>query len=384
MGYDLIKSLLLNVTLMITILYIAGRVRPFNERFKSRFANLLYTSLSAAVLAILCMVFPIVKSAGYQFDMRSTPIVILGMASGFAPAMAAAAIAGIYRILIGGSSAYYGIIFGTVIPALFGGAYYWINRLKRNTLPAAQKFGLIPMAIMGIILWIKDNIAFGYFIAGGGELINRMNVYLLIAHVASFIAIGYVIRDTLKLSQHHYMLREEALTDELTRLKNYRYIVKEVYKLTDSVKNRYDCLSVMMMDIDDFKMYNDTYGHLEGDKVLKAISRILNESVRGSDIVARYGGEEFLIILKNVRAADAFKIADRIRMNVNKLIFSDCTIGVKCKVTISTGISEYPAHGDNMHDIINKADIALYKAKELGKNNVQIYHADINVAQSIS
>lgn len=379
MEYDVLRALLLNVMSMISFLYILGRIRPIFHEHKKRLLNVLPYSLFTAFLSIFCMVFPIYKSSSFMFDLRSNLIVILGMCTGFIPALLSAAISGLYRVIaIGGSSSYYGIMYGTIIPALMGGTYYWLMRLKRKKVSYSRNLNGLSLIMMSMLLWAKDFITFEYIIPGGAEMIDKVGIYLPIAHFLSFIIAGAIIRDNLRQYQHQYNLKEEAVTDELTKLKNYRFIANNVYNLIEEEGRKYRHISFVMIDLDRFKAYNDTYGHLEGNKALKYVAKILLESVREGDIVTRYGGEEFLIILRGVGVKGAYKIAERIRRNVSGLGSILGSTGHRRNVTISVGISAYPANGSNTHELIEKADRALYKAKEMGRNNVQIYSSPDN------
>lgn len=376
MDYELIKSLLLNVTLMISLLYIMSRIWPNYYKSKSNFRNIAFVSFGAAILSILCMVFPVFKSQNFQYDLRSIPVVLTGMTCGIVPAMITASLSSIFRVLIGGGAVFSGIITGIVIPAIIGGMFYWGCRFLKVSLTAESKLRVWNMVLMGILMWIKDNITLKYLLVGGSELLNKLNVILLLTNVVSFVVMGLIIKDNITFSRSNLELKEDAFTDDLTKLKNYRYIANVVYKFAEESQESSEHFCVMMADIDDFKKYNDTYGHLEGDKVLKTLSRILMASVRESDIVARYGGEEFLVVLRSTDLEGACKTAERIRKNADDMDYSSNGSNGKRSVTISIGVSEFPLHGTNMHDLINKADIALYKAKEKGKNNVQIYKSE--------
>ena len=122
-----------------------------------------------------------------------------------------------------------------------------------------------------------------------------------------------------------------------------------------------------MIDVDDFKSYNDNFSHPEGDKALKLVAQCLKETLRGADVAARYGGEEFSILLPQTTSDEAKTIAERVRENVEKTKFN------KREVTISIGIASCSQVICNAQEIISAADKALYKAKEMGRNNVQIF-----------
>ncbi len=159
--------------------------------------------------------------------------------------------------------------------------------------------------------------------------------------------------------------------DELTGLFNRRYLFDKLKELFRKYKGGGKHLSVLMLDIDDFKSVNDTYGHQIGDYVLKKIAEILRKETRKFDFVGRYGGEEFLIIAPGISKERAYKLAERIRERVEKEQFD--ADGRKFRVSISVGVSEMI--DDNLqtiNDLIKTADMRLYKAKLSGKNCVVI------------
>ena len=126
--------------------------------------------------------------------------------------------------------------------------------------------------------------------------------------------------------------------------------------------------SCLVIDIDHFKKYNDTYGHLAGDEVLRKLASVFTDSIRSSDYAARYGGEEFIIILPESGTEQGVEAAERIRHKVAEEKFG--AKGESIKVTISVGVAFYPENGEDGESVIREADAALYKAKELGRNRV--------------
>lgn len=162
-----------------------------------------------------------------------------------------------------------------------------------------------------------------------------------------------------------------AITDPLTGLFNRRFLEKKLANELLRAKAFKNYLSIVMADIDHFKRINDTYGHKVGDEVLKMLGIILKANVREEDVVARYGGEEFVILLHNVSKYDAFRIAERIRIEVEETSFKE--IGVPERITVSFGISCFPTDGEEAIDLLRKADQALYQAKSLGRNRVVVF-----------
>ncbi|MGE7840835.1 sensor domain-containing diguanylate cyclase [Lysinibacillus sp. NPDC093712] len=176
-----------------------------------------------------------------------------------------------------------------------------------------------------------------------------------------------------KVKEDTILLKELSVTCQLTKLYNRRYLIEQgELVFQDCKNNEYHC-SCIAIDIDFFKKVNDTYGHLTGDEVLKHVAKIIKESVRIKDITTRYGGEEFVILSPVTTLESAVKIAERIRKNVEEYPF---TIGEQCiPMTVSVGIAEFSNSKDisTFYDLIDKADQALYVAKESGRNMLRVY-----------
>jgi two-component system, cell cycle response regulator len=126
-------------------------------------------------------------------------------------------------------------------------------------------------------------------------------------------------------------------------------------------------MAFLMIDVDSFKSYNDSFGHTEGDKALKIVGNALKETLRGADVAARYGGEEFSILLPQTTSEEAETIAERVRRNIERLEFP------KRHITVSIGVASCSLELNSCENLISAADKALYEAKKKGRNNVQIY-----------
>ena len=164
-------------------------------------------------------------------------------------------------------------------------------------------------------------------------------------------------------------------TDWLTKLWNSgelnRKVANELEKSRIGDKN----LSILMIDMDNFKPYNDTLGHKLGDEAIRTTATLLSQKSRGDDFVARYGGEEFTIIMPNTDKKIAAVIAERLRKEIAETFAAKKETGKNVPpLTISIGISTFPYDGSDKDDLIHKADIALYEAKRLGKNRVCTYN----------
>lgn len=166
--------------------------------------------------------------------------------------------------------------------------------------------------------------------------------------------------------------REEAVSDALTGLVNRKGFDEELALCLEQVAETSLQPSLIVADIDHFKNINDTYGHLFGDKVLRAVAHIIKQNVKGKDTAARYGGEEFLILLPNTSAQGAAKVAETIRVAVENSRIKNTEKGdVAGKITISFGIASLRA-GDTSTTFVERADKALYQSKNNGRNKVSI------------
>lgn len=163
-------------------------------------------------------------------------------------------------------------------------------------------------------------------------------------------------------------LRDSTLRDPMTGLNNRRFLEEYVETLVASVQRKRGHAAILMLDLDYFKMVNDTYGHDAGDAMLKALSAVLKQSVRAADLVIRYGGEEFLIILLDTSGDAARSVAENIRAAVEELKVT--IAGIVLQKTISIGISDFPTDSDTFWQAVKFADVALYQAKEQGRNRV--------------
>jgi diguanylate cyclase (GGDEF)-like protein len=161
--------------------------------------------------------------------------------------------------------------------------------------------------------------------------------------------------------------------DELTGLCNFRYFRDHLTREIRRADRYNQLLSLVMMDIDDFKSYNDENGHESGNEALATIARLLAESLRTIDVPARYGGEEFAFILPTTSKSDAQMVAERARSRIEDHVFSSAGEPDGTTLTVSMGIATFPSDASNGDELIRHADSALYVAKTLGKNQVHLY-----------
>lgn len=168
------------------------------------------------------------------------------------------------------------------------------------------------------------------------------------------------------------MTRLMAITDELTGLYNHRHLLRQLSAELSRTRRYGRPLTLAMIDIDHFKQYNDTHGHLIGNEILRTLGDLIRKNIREIDIPARYGGEEFLIIMPETNRVKGRLIAERLRKAIEEYPFKKIGRPPGEAVTISIGIASYPQNALSTHDLIETADRALYHAKAAGRNRVSI------------
>lgn len=171
-------------------------------------------------------------------------------------------------------------------------------------------------------------------------------------------------------------VQKESLTDALTGVGNRKFMINELRRMVFESDEQKTPLSLLMIDIDFFKKFNDTHGHLVGDQVLKLVARTLTENLKGKDCVARYGGEEFVILLPQTKLIDGNRVADALRNSVaqKKIVRRDNNQNLG-GVTISVGVSQYHS-GEQLSQFLKRADAGLYLAKAAGRNRVVMQDLD--------
>jgi diguanylate cyclase (GGDEF)-like protein len=171
-------------------------------------------------------------------------------------------------------------------------------------------------------------------------------------------------------SRLYKLTQRLAITDELTGMSNYRHLQQRLDEEVLRAKRYGKFLSLIMMDADDFKHYNDRYGHIAGDRALGEFARVLASVLREVDVLARYGGEEFAVVLPETDAAGAYVVAEKIREELAAHRFVDADGQRCCTLTVSVGVATYPTYAFDKESLLREADDALYRAKNGGKNRV--------------
>ncbi len=250
-------------------------------------------------------------------------------------------------------------------------AFADIRRLRNTTLllvvvlllvvgSLAYGLGLLIVLPLERLSRAADRVAGGDLdvdvpVSGGGEVSQLAEVF------------NQMVR---RLREGRAELERLSVTDELTGLASRRRLTSELEREVQRSDRHAHEFAVLMLDVDEFKQFNDTYGHPAGDAVLKRIAQILSESAREVDTVARYGGEEFVIILPETTAEGAEQIAERIRANAASHRHAPGSGDTGVSITVSIGCALFPTHGRTPDELVEAADRALYDAKQRGRNRV--------------
>ena len=340
----------------ISIIYQIFRSTGLNPSLAVR-----YRLLSGSIwglMGVTLIIFGIDLPNNLVVDFRNLAIFLSAISGGWASAILSAIIISVFRLL------YFGInppsiatgitiIILVVVFCIIAGLKIK-NRMK----------WLISIGISEII----SSIAFITIIDDVNFRINIILSYCISLSIMSFILYYYVIYiEGLMESFRSYM--QEANRDFLTGLSNVRHFDKVYNSIFDNTKFRYEVISLLYIDIDYFKNVNDTYGHKEGDIVLKKVSEILTETCRNTAIVPRNGGEEFSVILGDCPPQIAMEIAERIRKTVEATPI-ELSNQTKISITLSIGVASYPNPVRDFNMLMERADMALYKAKHTGRNKV--------------
>ncbi len=182
---------------------------------------------------------------------------------------------------------------------------------------------------------------------------------------------------TYKNIRHFKSIEELSYTDSITGLYNYRYFYKRLTEEVFRAKRFSRKLALVIFDIDDFKIYNDTYGHQAGDQLLKQLGELLTRTVRSIDVVSRYGGEEFCVIMPESDQEECLKFMERLRKNIMNFPFKDEHSNQEHNITVSLGGAIYPHAARSVDRVIYCADMGLLKAKSTGKNRSVMYQEEL-------
>lgn len=241
------------------------------------------------------------------------------------------------------------------------------RRALRNTMAS--------MALLLVIALLQE----GWGVLTGPMVTDLLTYYFLF--VFTYLVSGYLSKNLHRneelLKELLVQSREMSVTDGLTGLYNQMHFFHLLERETRSSQRHDTSFSLIIFDVDHFKNFNDQHGHLRGSETLRAVADIMRRKFRASDLLAKYGGDEFVIILPQTDKVGAYLAAERLREGIERQSFPGAETQPQKKLTISIGLAAFPEHGAGANEILNRADKALYFAKESGRNRTVIYHEQI-------
>ncbi|MEG1311282.1 MAG: diguanylate cyclase, partial [Romboutsia sp.] len=236
----------------------------------------------------------------------------------------------------------------------------------------------IVILVIDFIVSNKNRLILSHYFTANAQDKQILSIYferdLII--ISALIVTAFILGMYVDIEREHSKeLKDLVNVDELTGLYNHRYFQEYLGNAIDNADSNDSEVSLLFMDIDYFKNYNDVNGHQAGDVLLRSIGKILKQCIRENDVVARYGGEEFAAVLPFTKEEDATKVGERIRKAIQNAEFKGQENQPNKNITISIGVSTYPTRATSKHQFINTADDALYRAKSFNKNRVESYHS---------
>lgn len=357
---ELAKEIFFNATILISFITLSNHL--FRDKIATPSSPMpikVITGVAAGLLGCLLMVFSVQVTPDGYLDLRNLPIIMMALYATFPSAIVTSLVIGIFRI------AYFGIN-SSSITAFFAAVSMGIacGLIGKSKLKRSVKWILSVLAVI-IIAGIANTL----LINDLRLLRDIYTVYCCGTIVASF-ALYFLLENITEANKVFNQTNEDAKKDFLTGLNNVRQFDALLNSTIAEAKQRKENLSFLFIDIDFFKKVNDTYGHTEGDLVLKGLSGILRKSCRSFDIISRNGGEEFSVILLDCPLERAVEVAERIRENVEHGAFV-LSSGQELRITVSIGVSSYPENTPDPEKLVEHADIALYNAKRDGRNLVR-------------
>jgi diguanylate cyclase len=300
---------------------------------------------------------------GMRLDLREVPIYFISYAGGWQFGILSAIFPMIYRGYMGGPTVVLGIIQAIILPIVIGGLFH-----DRKT--AGKQLLLLNLRRMMIGFFVFETIKSVWMFATTPAtplIVLSMFLFATIAMLSMALIMNGENRNLILRKELEFYSNQ----DPMTHLPNIRFFKNNVNR----VVAQKEAMAVVMLDVDYFKVYNDTHGHQKGDAVLRSIAQIMKDSTRKEDFVARYGGEEFIICLANPEDAhEACRMAESIRQTIEDFHFEGETLQPEGKLTVSMGISFSNGYKALDH-LIEEADNALYQSKRHGRNRVTMYQA---------
>jgi len=354
---NILRELLVDVFILVACLSL-GSMLARDRITTVNFKNGIILGALCGALGCLLMIYGVRVAPNLLVDFRSIPIIIMGIHSTFSSVMLTSFIIGVFRIVFLGWS--FPAVASLIIALLMGFTCALIGKtkLKQNNKWILSTIATCMISSLGFAVVIQDRSILR-------NVISAHLVGMAIISITTYLLNNYIH----KTNERYYFLKDSSSTDFLTGLRNARYFDEALNDTIARAKDRSENISVLFIDIDYFKNINDTYGHMNGDIVLRELGDILLKQSRSNDIVTRNGGEDFVLLLKNCGLLEATNVAERIRTVTEQHRFYTRNKDV-IRITLSIGVSCYPETTKSEEKLIEQADIALYAAKQNGRNRV--------------
>jgi diguanylate cyclase len=353
-------SLFQNFSILVAVISITLEfVRSSKVQYQSVIMRRFVLGTVGGLIGILLLMstVPINSERTIIFDFRFVVMYLSAMYGGFISSIITSVIIAFYRIAVTGANANAIIVSTSIL--ICGVLLGALSHLKVNR---SQKFMIMNTVVTLTIITASYLIFDNFYLF----IINSL-MFTSTTVITSYFLCRY-IHFSIANIRNYWQLKIDATTDHLTELANLREFDNRFDELFEQCQENQMPISFLMLDLDHFKMINDTYGHQAGDEVLSELAQILIKSCRSYDLVARIGGEEFAIVLPRCPKETALSIGRRTRQYIEEYIFCKDTHAIR--MTVSIGVSSYPNDANDPDKLMALADEALYKAKSAGRNAV--------------
>lgn len=364
----MIRQLFINSAILIAALFVCGQhfiYKPLNHNssYKLRLQAGIMAGFVGAIL-IICGV-PITDKI--VVDFRYISLIVSSIYGGPLAAVVGGIIIASFRVF------YNGVTYASIVGAIF----ILSETLGSSMISRLKVKDKRKWILMLVFTEINSYYAL-YFVIPEFSILIKTFISYSMCFIFLILLVHYYA-GTISFSNNLIRnLKKESTKDFLTGLNNVRNFDKLYNDALQNAKEKHENLSVVVIDIDNFKKVNDTYGHQAGDAILKQLGDILNKNCRNIDIVSRNGGEEFSIILIDCSAKLAFEMAERIRKRVEETKFN-LPGDRQINITVSAGVASFPDSARDNESLYKNADNALYNAKNTGRNRVCYYFSNSNM-----